>query len=96
VTELGAERRERLLENARRAFDGPIRQLAEEGHAPREEFVEAVRAVAHALIATGMSQLVYEDDMWHGAWDLERATDNELAAWGVRLLAEVRAEIMAS
>jgi hypothetical protein len=32
----------------------------------------------------GESQLVYEDEMWHGAWDLDHATDNELAAWGLR------------
>jgi hypothetical protein len=43
-----------------------------------------------------MSQLIYEDEMWHGAWDLDRATDDELAAWGVRLVVEVRAEILAS
>jgi hypothetical protein len=54
------------------------------------------RAVAQALIAVGMSQLIYEDEMWHGAWDLDRATDDELAAWGVRLVVEVRAEILAS
>jgi hypothetical protein len=93
VTEqLGAEQSERLLEDARRAFEGPIRQLAEEGHVTREEFIEAVRTVARALIAAGESRLVYEDEMWHGAWDPEQATDDELAAWGLRLVLEAQAE----
>jgi hypothetical protein len=91
VKRLGAQQPERLLEDARRAFEGPIRQLAEDGHVPREEFIEAVRAVARALIVAGASTLVYEDPLWHGTWDLETATDEQLAAWGVRLVMEVRA-----
>jgi hypothetical protein len=75
VKRLGAQQPERLLEDARRAFEGPIRQLAEDGHVPREEFIKAVRAVARALIVAGASTLV----------------DEQLAAWGVRLVMEVRA-----
>jgi hypothetical protein len=94
VTDLGAQQAERLLEAARRAFDGPIRQLAEHGHAPRREFLDAVRAVAELMITGGHARLVYDDPWWHGAWDLEKASDNELAAWGIRLVFEARAELL--
>jgi hypothetical protein len=90
VTELGAEQRERLLRDARRAFEGPIRRLADHGHVPRDEYIEAVRAVTRGLIEAGLGPLVYSDEMWRGLWDLEKVTDYELAAWGLRLVAMAR------
>jgi hypothetical protein len=90
VKRLDAQQRERLLEDARRAFEGPIRQLADEGHVPRDDFIEAVRTIARALIAAGASRLVYEDPSWHRVGDLEKVTDEQIAAWGVRLVIDVR------
>jgi hypothetical protein len=87
VTELGAGQRVRWLQDARRAFEGPIRRLAEHGHVPRDEYIEAVRAVTRGLIEAGLGPLVYSDEMWQGVWDLEKVTDYELAAWGLRLVA---------
>jgi hypothetical protein len=83
VLEAPEPERDKFL-RARQALEGPIRQMAETGHASRAELVAALQSIKAALIAGGRHLVGHVEGPWQGVWDLRRVTDDGCSpgGWG--------------
>jgi hypothetical protein len=57
---------------------------------PKADLVTAGRKLARGLILRDRPVILSGDGPWAGVWDLERLTDDEAVAWGLRVATKVR------
>jgi hypothetical protein len=74
----------------RRGPLGPFLDVLDGTPVLRDELVSAGRRLAEILVARGKSLFLSVEDQWAGVWDLERLTDGEAIAWGLRVGMKVK------
>jgi hypothetical protein len=74
----------------RRGALGPFLDVLDGTPVPHEELVSAGRKLAEILVARGKSLILSLKGEWAGVWDLERLTDEEAIAWGLRVGMKVK------
>jgi hypothetical protein len=74
----------------RRGALGPFLDALDGTPVLHDELVSAGRRLAGILVARGKSLILSVEGQWAGVWDLERLTDDEAVAWGLRVATKVK------